>query len=236
MWSMRREFGSLLYTDGPSSVPQCCLLLNWSWKNRTTPCLYVCGHRGGASQPAGCFIYSWQHNNNPCMYCLCYLVFFCTCHLNKGFQIIFWQLGLWKKVANGLLLCNSLLAKLNFEVNYEPQLPSQCTYLKEGYNLRTLERLLQWRTPHWLGLLGPSFFEVVCTPPLGACAMCGLVVHYFAGILMDCLCKSQTYKLLSLDFYTWNSKFQIEEPQSWFGPDISCLALKLPKIDRYIDR
>jgi hypothetical protein len=143
----------------------------------------------------------------------------------------FLAIGSVKERCNGLLLCNSLLAKLNFEVNYEPQLPSQCTYLKEGYNLRTLERLLQWRTPHWLGVLGPSFFEVVCPPPLGACAMCGLVVHYFAGILMDCLCKSQTYKLLFLDFYTWNSKFQIEEPQSWFGPDISCLALKLPKID-----
>jgi hypothetical protein len=164
----------------------------WTGAGRIGPppvCMCAGTEEEPASQPAGCFIYSWQHNNNPCIYCLCYLVFFCTCHLNTGFQIIFWQLGLWKKGANGLLLCNSLLAKLNFEVNYEPQLPSQCTYLKEGYNLRTLERLLQWRTPHWLGLLGPSFFEVVCPPPLGACAMCGLIVHYFAGILMDCLCK-----------------------------------------------
>lgn len=114
MWSMRREFGSLLYSDGPSSVPQCCLLLNWSWKNRTTPCLYVCGHRGGASQPAGCFIYSWQHNNNPCMYCLCYLVFFCTCHLEHRLSNHFLAIGSVKERCKWTVVMQFSSGKVEF--------------------------------------------------------------------------------------------------------------------------
>jgi hypothetical protein len=63
-------------------------------------------------------------------------------------------IGSVKERCNGVLLCNSLLAKLNFEVNYEPQLSSQYTYPKEGYNLRTLEKTVTMVYTTLIGAFG----------------------------------------------------------------------------------
>jgi hypothetical protein len=122
------------------------------------------------SQPGVLFTLG-NTTTTPVCIVLCYLVFFCTCHLNTGFRIIFLAIGSVKERSNSLLLCNCLLAKLNFEVNYEPQLPSQCTSPKEGYNLRTLEKTVTMVYTTLIGAYGSFWVPVslrwsVPPPPL----------------------------------------------------------------------
>ncbi len=132
-------------------VPQCCLVLNWSWKNRTTPCLYVCGHWGGASQVFYLLLATQQQPLYVLFVLSSLLLHLPPQHWLSNHVL---AIGSVKERCNGVLLCNSLLAKLNFEVNYEPQLSSQYTYPKEGYNLRTLEKTVTMVYTTLIGAFG----------------------------------------------------------------------------------
>jgi hypothetical protein len=82
------------------------------------------------------------------------------------------------------------------------QLPSQCTYQKEGCNLRTLEKTVTMVYTTLIRAFGVPVSLRWSVPPLVLVQCVEFLYIILQAFLIDCICKSQTYKLLFLDFYT----------------------------------